>query len=305
MDPVFRLTVYAEKTRDYLLGIYSQNGLAGPEYEILSALTLGYKKSMDAEIKQVFSATGAAHVLAVSGLHVGIVYMVFNLFFGFLRRQKATRYPFLFLAVLFLWGFAFITGLSPSVQRSALMFTVVLIGENLHRPANIYNTLASSASLLLVVNPNLVLDVGFQLSYAAVLGIVYFQPIVAGIFRFTSKAGSYLWGLFAVSVAAQMTTFPLFMLLFSPVSGLFLDVEFYCDPGGFSLYIPGNSNIHHFPRKLDFRVSGKNGFPVGTMGLSFPAGNRRTARFIAVGHQFFLLFYGDLLHPPALHSPFH
>ncbi len=232
-DPVFRITVYAERTRDYLLGIYSQNGLAGPEYEILSALTLGYKKSMDAEIKQVFSATGAAHVLAVSGLHVGIVYMVFNLFFGFLRRQKATRYPFLFLAVLFLWGFAFITGLSPSVQRSALMFTVVLIGENLHRPANIYNTLASSASLLLVVNPNLVLDVGFQLSYAAVLGIVYFQPIVAGIFRFTSKAGSYLWGLFAVSVAAQMTTFPLSCFYFHQFPVYFWMSNFIVIPAAF------------------------------------------------------------------------
>ncbi len=208
-DPVFRITVYAERTRDYLLGIYRQNGLEGTEYEILSALTLGYTKSMDAEIRQVFSATGAAHVLSVSGLHVGIVYMVFNLFFGFMRRQKATRYLFLFLAVLFLWGFAFITGLSPPVQRSALMFTVVLIGDNLRRPANIYNTLASSASLILVVNPNLLLDVGFQLSYAALLGIVYFQPMLAGIFGLKSKVGIYLWGLTAVSVAAQLTTFPL------------------------------------------------------------------------------------------------
>ncbi len=232
-DPVFRLTVYAEKTRDYLLGIYSRNGLSGTEYEILSALTLGYKKSMDAEIKQVFSATGAAHVLAVSGLHVGIVYMVFNLFFGFLRRQKAMRYLFLILAVLFLWGFAFITGLSPSVQRSALMFTVVLAGDNLRRPANIYNTLAASATLLLVADPNLLPDVGFQLSYAAVLGIVYFQPLLAEIFRFTSKAGNYVWGLFTVSVAAQMTTFPLSCFYFQQFPLFFWMSNFIVIPAAF------------------------------------------------------------------------
>jgi competence protein ComEC len=208
-DPVFRITIMAEKVRDYLLDIYKSKGLTGTEFEILSALTLGYKKSMDPEIKQVFAATGASHVLAVSGLHVGIVYLVFNLFFGYLRKNRHTKYIFLLLAISFLWGFAFITGLSPSVQRSALMFTIVLIGENLRRPANIYNTLAASASVLLAINPTLFFDAGFQLSYAAVFGIVYFQPRLNALFSFKSKPAAYAWGLLTVSVAAQITTFPL------------------------------------------------------------------------------------------------
>ena len=208
-DNRFRILVTAEKIRDYLLDIYVRNGLEGTEFEILSALTLGYRKSIDPEIKQVFAVTGATHILAVSGLHVGIVYLVFSMVFGFLKKGKNSRYLFLFLSVTCLWAFAFITGLSPSVQRAALMFSVVAAGENLHRPSNIYNTLLASAFILLSFNPNLLFDAGFQLSYAAVLGIVYFQPMLGALFHPPLRLIAYLWGLFTVSVAAQLTTFPL------------------------------------------------------------------------------------------------
>jgi competence protein ComEC len=142
-------------------------------------------------------------------LHVGIVYLMLNIAFGFLRKRKNTRFIFLGMAVVTLWIFAFITGLSPPVQRSALMFTIVMVGENLRRPANIYNTLAASAFIILVLNPNLIFDVGFQLSYAALFGIVYFQPRLDAIFDFPYKPFRYFWGLFTVSIAAQITTFPL------------------------------------------------------------------------------------------------
>ena len=232
-DPVFRFRVSAEKTRDFLLGIYRTNGLSGDEFEILAALTLGYKKSMDSEIRQVFAATGAAHVLAVSGLHVGIVYMIFNFLFGFLRRRKSMRLLFLALSVVMLWGFAFITGLSPSVQRSALMFTVVLAGEHLRRPANIYNTLALSAFLLMAVNPNLLFDAGFQLSYAAVLGIVYFQPMLAALWDIRNRPGKYLWGLITVSLASQITTFPLSGFYFHQFPVYFWISNFIVIPAAF------------------------------------------------------------------------
>lgn len=208
-DPRFRIVVTAEKTRDFLLNIYHRNGLEGNEFEILSALTLGYRKSIDPEIKQVFAVTGASHVLAVSGLHVGIVYLFITLVFGFLKKGRMSRIIFFILSVTSLWSFAFITGLSPSVQRAALMFTVVAAGENLHRPTNIYNTLAASAFILMVFNPNLFFDAGFELSYAAVLGIVYFQPRLVSLFHPGNRLVNYLWGLFTVSVAAQITTFPL------------------------------------------------------------------------------------------------
>jgi competence protein ComEC len=208
-DSSFSIMILAENARDFLLDIYRRNGLSGTEFDILSALTLGYRKSMDPEIVQAFAATGSTHVLSVSGLHVGIVYLMFNLAFGFLRKRKSTRFIFLGMAVISLWVFSFITGLSPPVQRSALMFTIVLLGENLRRPANIYNTLAASAFIILVLDPNLIFDVGFQLSYAALFGIVYFQPRLNAIFEFSSKPAHYFWELFTVSIAAQITTFPL------------------------------------------------------------------------------------------------
>jgi len=208
-DPRFRLRVAAEKTRDALLTLYQRNGLHGAEFDILAALTLGYKKSLDTEIRQVFSSTGASHVLAVSGLHTGIVYLILSFFLGFLRRGRFTRILFPVVSVAALWVFAFITGLAPSVQRSALMFSVVVVGDNLRRPVHIWNTLSASAFLLLVINPRLTGDVGFQLSYAAVAGIVFFQPRISALLRFRHRLPRYFWELLAVSLASQITTFPL------------------------------------------------------------------------------------------------
>lgn len=232
-DPRFRLRVTAENTRDHLLGIYRESGLSGREYEILSALTLGYKKSMEGEIRQLFADTGASHVLAVSGLHTGIVYMIFSVLLGFLRKGKTSRYVFLVVAFAALWSFAFITGLAPSVQRSALMFSVVLAGENLRRPANTWNTLAASAFLLLFANPRLLADVGFQLSYAAVGGIVFFQPRIARLLSFRSRAARYLWELLAVSLASQITTFPLSCYYFHQFPLYFWISNFIVIPAAF------------------------------------------------------------------------
>jgi competence protein ComEC len=114
--------------------------------------------------------------LAVSGLHVGIVFWLIALVFGFLQKQKSGRIFFMILSVSILWFYAFITGLSPSVMRASAMFSIVVIGENLHRKSNIYNSLAASAFILLLINPNNLYDIGFQLSYSAVFGIVFLQP---------------------------------------------------------------------------------------------------------------------------------
>ena len=166
----------AEQIRENLLRIYRSQPIDDTEYEILSALTLGYKRELDPETKRVFSASGASHVLAVSGLHVGIVFWVIMLVFGFLQKQKTGRIFFMILSVSILWFYAFITGLSPSVMRASAMFSIVVIGENLLRKSNIYNSLAASAFILLLINPNNLYDIGFQLSYSAVFGIVFLQP---------------------------------------------------------------------------------------------------------------------------------
>jgi competence protein ComEC len=212
---------YSELIRDKLLHIYHMQNLGANETEILSALTLGYKRDLEPETKRIFSAAGAMHVLAVSGLHVGIIFMVFMYMFGFLRRQKTGKYIFVILAVLLLWAYAFITGLSPSVMRASSMFTIVIIGTNINRRANIYNSLAASAIFLLFINPNNLFEVGFQLSYAAVFGIVFLQPKFEKIWQPKNKVVRFFWTLLTVSIAAQLATFPLSSYYFGQFPSFF------------------------------------------------------------------------------------
>jgi competence protein ComEC len=205
----------AELLRERLLKIYHHQNMGANETEILSALTLGYKQDLDPETKRIFSAAGAMHVLAVSGLHVGIIFMVYSFLFGFLRKRKTSRFIFIVAGVLLLWIYAGLTGFSPSVMRASTMFTIVIIGTNLNRRANIYNSLAASALILLLVNPNYLFELGFQLSYSAVFGIVFLQPKLEKLWFVKNKILKFIWSLFCVSLAAQITTFPLTVFYFN------------------------------------------------------------------------------------------
>lgn len=213
--------IKAENFREKLLSIYRSQSIDEREMEILSALTLGYKRELDPETKRVFSSAGAMHILAVSGLHVGIIFWVISLMFGFLRKQKSGRFLFVCLSVSILWAYAIITGLSPSVMRASAMFSIFVIGENLQRKANIYNSLAASAFFLLLFNPNNLFDIGFQLSYSAVFGIVYLQPKMDKIYTFKNKILQYIWLLLTVSVAAQIATFPIAAYYFNQFPSYF------------------------------------------------------------------------------------
>jgi competence protein ComEC len=204
----FSFFTLAERTRLKLMNIYREQNFGENEFHVLSALTLGYKRGLDPETKRIFSSAGAMHVLAVSGLHVGIIFLVINFLLGFLKKQRSGRIFYVFLVIPALWSFAFIAGLSPSVMRAATMFSFVVIGENIKRQSNIYNTLAASAFLLLLLNPNNLFEAGFQLSYSAVFGIVFLQPQLVKLFHFKYKVPQYFWELLTVSVAAQIATFP-------------------------------------------------------------------------------------------------
>lgn len=209
------LTIRAEQFREKLLNIYRNQNLGKNELEILSALTLGYKRELDPETKRVFSASGAMHVLAVSGLHVGIIFLVISFLFGFLKKQKTGRIIFVIISILLLWSYAFITGLSPSVMRASTMFTIFVIGENINRKPNSYNSLAASAMFLLLINPNNLFEVGFQLSYSAVFGILFLQPKIAGIVTVKNKFIKFFWILLTVSIGAQIATFPISVFYFN------------------------------------------------------------------------------------------
>jgi competence protein ComEC len=207
-DEVTGIKQQALNVRARLISIYESVGITGDELAVLSALTLGYKSSMDARIRNAYAGAGASHILAVSGMHVGILYSVFMLLFAWLKFfKKFRKYRFLLIASL-LWAYAFITGLSPSVCRASTMFTFILFGLMLNKRVNIYNSLAASAFLLLFFKPLLLFDLGFQLSYVAVAGIVFFQPRIYRMFYFKQKWLDWLWGLTSVSIAAQLVTSP-------------------------------------------------------------------------------------------------
>lgn len=231
--PGLRLKVVSEKIRQKLLNIYRENNITEERFAILSALTLGYKDALDPETKQVFSMTGATHVLSVSGLHVAIVFIAVKLIFGFLRRSRKGRFVFIAISFALLWMYALITGMSPPVLRATLMFCFVIIGENIKRPASIYNTLASSAFILLFFNPNLMFDIGFQLSYLAVFGIVFFQPGINSFFIFNNWLARWGWSLLSVSIAAQLATLPLTFYYFNQFPCYFWVSNFIVIPCSF------------------------------------------------------------------------
>lgn len=208
------LQTVAHRLRSNLLEKYKMAGIPEREFAVLSALTLGEKSYLDKNLKSKFSTTGAMHVLAVSGLHVGILYVVLNFFLGFLRKRKHTRILNTIVLIITLWSFAFITGLSPSVMRACTMFSFIVIGENLKRKTNIYNTLSLSAFILMLINPLIIYEVGFQLSYAAVTSIVFFHAKIFNLIKIENKILKYLWRLFSVSVAAQLGTFPISIYYF-------------------------------------------------------------------------------------------
>lgn len=210
----FSLISFASGIRDHLLQTLKTFGLSNDELAVASALILGYKDDLDSELKHSYSSAGATHVLAVSGLHVGIIFIALSFILGIFDKNEKLIFIRLSILLFILWAYATITGLSPSVVRAATMFSFVAVGKAFKRDSNIYNTLAGSALVLLIINPYLIMEVGFQLSYLAVLGIVYFQKIIYKTINVNHKIGDYIWTITSVSIAAQLTTFPLGLLYF-------------------------------------------------------------------------------------------
>lgn len=208
--------------RDRLLQVLKDNHVEGAEYAVGAALLLGYEDKLDQDIISAYSSTGALHVLSVSGLHVAIVYMVFNWLLFFLDKIKYGTVIKAVILLVLLWLYSAITGLSPSVLRASTMFSFIIIARSFNRYTNIYNTLAASAFLLLIIEPYLIMEVGFQLSYLAVIGIVFLQPKIYQWFEFDNWLGDQIWKISAVSIAAQIATFPLGLHYFHQFPNYFL-----------------------------------------------------------------------------------
>jgi len=239
------------RVREYFLSIILWHVADKNDLAVAAAIMLGYNDYMNGEITRAYASSGALHVLSVSGLHVGIMFIMLNFVFGFMDKQGRKYQIAKAIGIIaFIWFYACLTGLSPSVLRSAMMFSMIQFGKVMAKNTNIYNIIFASALLLMLFNPFIITEVGFRLSYLAVIGIIYIQPKISALwviglsgepeykkqkwflkpfyflrydlYWFFLKVVDFFWQIIAVSIAAQIATCPLSLLYFHQFPNLFL-----------------------------------------------------------------------------------
>ena len=208
--------------RSKLIDCLDRSGICSKNVHLIGSISFGAREEVDQETIQSFTNTGVIHVLAVSGMNVGLVYVILDFLFRFLKVFRAGRILHPLITLAGIWCYTLITGMSPSILRAAIMFSFVLLGTTLKRSSGIYNSLAVSAFLLIALDPAIVRDVGFQLSYAAVLSIVVIQPIIYRQFEFKKRLPDKIWLLISVTLAAQIGTLPLTLHYFHQFPVYFL-----------------------------------------------------------------------------------
>ncbi len=212
---------YADALRKTINSKLKAAGFKPDTLGIINAMLLGQRQDIDSSIYNNYINAGTIHILAVSGLHVGIILLILNSLFKLLMLL---RYGYILrpaLIVVLLWLFAIIAGLSPSVTRAVTMFSIISVAMHLKRPTNIYNTLVISAFLILLIKPNFLFEVGFQMSYLAVLGIVSFQPIIYKLWSPKFWIIDKPWQIFTVTLGAQIGVLPISLYYFHQFPGLF------------------------------------------------------------------------------------
>jgi len=198
-----------------------ENNLSGKELSIGLALILGDKSLLDTETKNSFTNTGAMHVLAVSGLHVGIIMQILMVFLGYFSKWIKRKWA-LIAVVLLMWIYAFITGLSPSVLRAVFMFSVLVIAQNSGKNYNSINVLFFTGFVLILLNPYTLYDIGFQLSFLAMLGIFLFYPSIDKSIYVKNSLLKKVWQGTAIGFAAQIMTTPLSLYYFHQFPNYFV-----------------------------------------------------------------------------------
>ncbi len=216
------LNLFLFQTRDHIVAILNKYIEGKKQSGLAEALLIGYKDNLDKELMKAYSITGVIHVVAISGMHLGLIYAMLRYICFLFYRNNYGKWVAFFVIVSGLWIFSLLTGASASVVRSAVMFTIIVTGELISRNSSIYNNLAASAFLLLCYNPYWIWDIGFQLSYIAVLSIVLFQKPLYNLFYSPIKCIDACWKLIVITIAAQILTTPLCIFYFQQFPNFFL-----------------------------------------------------------------------------------
>lgn len=217
----YSINVWAARFRESIQNRLQKQVFTSKQLSVINALLLGQRQGIDRTLNQQYADAGVIHILAVSGLHVGIILWLLR---GITRPLSGYRWRHLrsICIVLCIWAFAFISGGSPSVLRAATMFSFLELGRAVGGQSNTFNTLIYSALFLLLLNPNQIYHVGFQLSYLAVMAILWIQPWLSKLYNPTYRITQLLWDTTTVTVAAQLGVLPLSLFYFHQFPGLFL-----------------------------------------------------------------------------------
>ena len=224
------LSTLSQRCRGKVLDFYRGFRLEPDAHAFLAAITLGYKAYLSDDLQAAFRASGTAHVLAVSGLHVGVIYMVINFLFSFLGKHGRGYAARQFLVITTLWAYALVAGMSAPVIRAAFMLTIYCVGRAFRRSGFTYNTLAAAAFFLLLCRPFSLHDVSFMMSFTAVFAILFFQPKIKRLHMPHGKISRYIWELSTISLSAQLGLFPLVLYYFGSFPTYFFIANLFVVP---------------------------------------------------------------------------
>lgn len=220
---------FSYNSRNYLIDILRNSLAEESVFELSAALLLGYRADLDKEVMNTFSKTGTIHIISVSGLHVGIIFIVLQFI---VRKTQIIKNKILeaILLIVSIWMYSLLTGLPPSVCRCSTMISFGIIARVIDNRTSAYNMLAGSALILLTIDTNMLFDIGFQLSYLAVLGILYLQKWIDNIIYVKNKYAQQIWAMTSVSIAAQLFTLPFCLYYFHQFPNYFIPANMLAIP---------------------------------------------------------------------------
>jgi len=238
-SPDFSIRRWSYDLREHLINHLETFLPQGISLELTQAMLLGHRAAVNQDTEREFANSGTIHVLAVSGLHLGILYWILLQGFGKWRHHYLLKWLFTVSSLFVLWSFTLLTGLAASTQRAATMYSVLLIGQAASKQSNSVNTLSVAAMAIVWFNPYQLFSVGFQLSFLALVGILFLQPMIGNWLKAKNKLLNYCCQLMSVSLAAQLMVLPVSVYYFHQIPVYFLLANLLLVPLTFSIVTTG------------------------------------------------------------------